>query len=229
MNTYGQVAYLVLDRLKLNSDDSFWEVNHVVYLINKYRSFLLKQKYSDIRKDIPIQNYQNIVIDLSSTTDDEGALDSIKSSNSNIPAIVNLSNVIGYSMLHPVDNSLYGLNFSMVSRERIRFCGSNKYLSNIVWFAITDSGKLLVKSDSKNSQYLQRVSLSSIFEDPIAAVKYNTPNVDTLNIDIPIEDNLITTIVDMCVYEMMPATIIPEDVENNSSDDRAKQMNVVRK
>lgn len=229
MNTYGQVAYMVLDRLKLNSDDSFWEVNHVVYLINKYRSLLLKQKYSDIRKDIPIHNYQKILIDLVSIEDDEGALDSIKSSVKQLPTIVNLANVTGYSMLHPVGDGLRGIGFCLVSRERMRFCGGNKFLSNIVWFAISDDSKLLVKSDSKNSQYLQKVSLSSIFEDPIEAYRFNEPNIDILNMAIPIEDNLITTIIDMCVNAMLPTTIIPEDVENNSSDDRAKQMNVVRK
>jgi hypothetical protein len=65
MNTYSQVCYLVLDELKLTSDDSLYNEEHVIYLLNKYRAFLLKQKYSnDIKKTIPESNYQTISFDL---------------------------------------------------------------------------------------------------------------------------------------------------------------------
>ena len=55
---------MVLDELKLISDDSHFREEHILFLLDKYRVFLLKQKYSDIRKEIPDSNYQTICIDL---------------------------------------------------------------------------------------------------------------------------------------------------------------------
>ena len=50
MSTYRELVYLVLDELKGTSDDFTYTEDHIIFLLNKYRAFLLKQKYSDIRK-----------------------------------------------------------------------------------------------------------------------------------------------------------------------------------
>jgi hypothetical protein len=42
MATYREITYLILDELKTNSDDSFFEREHVLFLMDKYRAFLLK-------------------------------------------------------------------------------------------------------------------------------------------------------------------------------------------
>ena len=38
-----EVVYQVLDELKSVSDDSFWTEEHIIFLIKKYRSFLIKK------------------------------------------------------------------------------------------------------------------------------------------------------------------------------------------
>jgi len=43
MATYKEIAYLVLDELKLASDDRYFELEHVVFLLDKYRSYVLKK------------------------------------------------------------------------------------------------------------------------------------------------------------------------------------------
>ena len=53
MSTYKELTYMVLDELKLSSDDAQFTEDHVMFLLNKYRTFLLKQRYSDIKKQIP--------------------------------------------------------------------------------------------------------------------------------------------------------------------------------
>ena len=62
--TYNELIYMVLDELKLSSDDSYYTPDHVIFLLVKYRSFLLKQRYSDIKKQIPDSDYQSICLDL---------------------------------------------------------------------------------------------------------------------------------------------------------------------
>ena len=64
MSTYRELVYLVLDELKGTSDDFTYTEEHIMFLLSKYRAFLLKQKYNDIKKQIPESNYQTICIDL---------------------------------------------------------------------------------------------------------------------------------------------------------------------
>ena len=45
MSTYREVVYMCLDLLKVNSDDSYFTEDHVIYLLNKFRSLVLKKKY----------------------------------------------------------------------------------------------------------------------------------------------------------------------------------------
>lgn len=64
MSTYKEIVYSVLDEIKSISDDSLFTEDHVIFLAEKYRTFLLKQRYSDIKKQIPESNYQTICLDL---------------------------------------------------------------------------------------------------------------------------------------------------------------------
>ena len=64
MNTYRELVYMVLDQLKGMSDDFDFTEDHVIFLLSKFRGYLLKQKYADIRKEIPDIDYQTICLDL---------------------------------------------------------------------------------------------------------------------------------------------------------------------
>ena len=64
MSTYRELVYLVLDELKGTSDDFTYTEEHIMFLLSKYRAFLLKQKYNDIKKQIPESNYQTLCLDL---------------------------------------------------------------------------------------------------------------------------------------------------------------------
>lgn len=57
MSTYRQLTYLVLDEIKGVSDDFTYTEDHIIFLLDKYRAFLLKQRYSDIKKQMPESNY----------------------------------------------------------------------------------------------------------------------------------------------------------------------------
>ena len=62
--TYREIVYMVLDSLKLASDDSYITEEHVLFLVSKLRSTILKQTYSNIKREIPESNYQTICLDL---------------------------------------------------------------------------------------------------------------------------------------------------------------------
>ena len=64
MSKYRDIVYMVLDELKIHSDDASFTEEHILFLINKYRAFILKQRYSDKRKEVPQSNYQTLCLDL---------------------------------------------------------------------------------------------------------------------------------------------------------------------
>jgi len=48
---------MALDELKLHSDDANFTEEHIIFLADKYRAILLKQRYADVKKEIPLANY----------------------------------------------------------------------------------------------------------------------------------------------------------------------------
>ena len=65
MAKYKEIVSMVLDMLKVTSDDSIFNEGHIIFLAGRYRSFLLKQRYStDLKKQIPESNYQTLCLEL---------------------------------------------------------------------------------------------------------------------------------------------------------------------
>lgn len=64
MSTYREVIYMVSDEIKASSDDAYFTEEHIMFLLKTYRAFILKQRYADVKKQIPESNYQTICIDL---------------------------------------------------------------------------------------------------------------------------------------------------------------------
>ena len=62
--TLRELVFLVLDELKINSDDSYFNEDHVVFLLNKYRSFVLKKELEKENKPLSSTNAQLICLDL---------------------------------------------------------------------------------------------------------------------------------------------------------------------
>ena len=64
--TLRELVFICLDELKLSaSDDSFFNENHVRFLLNKWRARLLKQEYDNNKnKKASESAYQTICLDL---------------------------------------------------------------------------------------------------------------------------------------------------------------------
>ena len=60
MSTFRQLIYMVADLAKQVSDDDTLTNNHIAFLLKKYRSYLLKQKYAKSTNNAPDSNYQTI-------------------------------------------------------------------------------------------------------------------------------------------------------------------------
>ena len=222
MSTYKELTYMVLDELKLYSDDALYTEEHVMFLLGKYRTFLLKQRYSDVKKQIPESNYQTICLDLIEVPAISGEPcegGSYLRSKEKIPFLMK----IGNPMIYPID--YYQGDITYVSRERMRYVGYNKYLKNIIYASIGPDNYLYFKSFNPQYLYLEKVRMTGIFEDPKAASELQCPDengnivCDILDREFPIEAALIPPMIELVVKELLGAEYRPEDSNNDSSDD----------
>lgn len=220
--TYREIVYMILDEIKSVSDDAFFTEDHVIFLAGKLRAFLLKQRYSDVKKQIPESNYQTICLDLIEVPAISGEPcegGSYLRSKEKIPFLMKTGN----PMVYPVD--YYQGEITYVSRERMRYVGYNKYLKNIIYASIGPDNYLYFKSFNPQYLYLEKARMTGIFEDPQAASELQCPdeNGDTVcdvsDKTFPIEDALIPPMIELVVKELLSAEYIRKDEENNAKDD----------
>lgn len=221
MSTYRQLTYMVLDELKLVSDDSHFQEEHILFLLDKYRVFLLKQKYSDIRKEIPDSNYQTICIDLERTN----ALDGLPcegsdylTSTTKIPHMMQ----VGKQRISSMD--FFQGNITYVNNERFKYVGNNKYLQKQIYGTIAPDGHLYLKSANPQMYYIEKVKVTGIFEDSSKAAELQcseneNTTCDVLDATFPLEESLIPPMIELIVKELSGHAYQPADSENNANDD----------
>ena len=222
MSTYKELVYMCLDELKLYSDDALYTEEHIMFLLGKYRTFLIKQRYSDVKKQIPESNYQTICLDLIEVPAISGEPcegGSYLRSKEKIPFLMK----IGNPRVYPID--YYQGEITYVSRDRMRYVGYNKYLQNIIYASLGPDNYLYFKSFNPQFLYLEKVRMTGIFEDTLAASGLQCPDesgntvCDVLDREFPIENALIPPLIQLVVEELTKAEYKPEDKENNSDDD----------
>lgn len=227
MNTYKQLVYMVADELKLSSDDSFYTNDHILYLLNKFRAFILKQRYSDIKKSIPESNYQTLCLDLIEVPAISGEPcegSSYLRSKDKLPITMK----IGNPRVYPID--YYQGEITYINRDRMRYTGYNKYLSNIIYCSIAPDGYLYFKSCNPQFLYLEKVKFTAIFEDSVAASEFECSEegiCDIMNKQFPIEDSLVPYLIELVVKELREPEYSPED-KINDADDQLSEVNIKR-
>lgn len=222
---YKEAVYLVMDELKANSDDALFTEEHIIFLLGKYRAFLLKQRYADLRKQIPESNYQTICLDLIqvpaiSGEPCEGGY--YLRSKEKIPFLMK----IGVTSVYPVD--YYQSTISYIPRDRMKYVGYNKYLQNIIYSSLGVDNYLYLKSSNPQFLYLEKVRMTGIFEDPQKAAELdccNCENCDIMETNFPLEDALFPQCVELIMKELIGVEYRPTDNENNAHDDMPELAN----
>ena len=222
MSTYKELVYMCLDELKLYSDDALYTEEHIMFLLGKYRTFLIKQRYSDIKKQIPESNYQTICLDLIEVPAISGEPcegGSYLRSKEKIPFLMK----IGNPRVYPID--YYQGEITYVSRDRMRYVGHNKYLQNIIYASLGPDNYLYFKSINPQFLYLEKVRMTGIFEDPKAASELQCPDesgdtvCDVLDREFPIEAALVPPLIELVVKELLGAEYRPDDKTNDAKDE----------
>lgn len=214
MSTYSEVTSMVLDELKVNSDDSYFNEDHVMFLIDKYRSFLIQQKYKN-EPVIPSVVYQTICIPLIELPGTE--CDGVHYLRSRKP----LPMMYGFGTIQVTPYDYFqSAHIVIISNERMRFVGENRYSKNIIYCTLDAQNYLVFKSMNPQAYYLDFVRLTAIFDNPRIASEFKCDEIcDSDNMQIPIEDAMIPQLIEFIVKELSGVVYKKEDVNNNAQDD----------
>lgn len=222
MAKYKEIVSMVLDELKITSDDSIFTEGHIIFLAGRYRSFLLKQRYyTDLKKQIPESNYQTLCLEL----EEVEAIDGLPCeggyylrTTEPVPDLL----PFGITRLYTA-GSYYKGNIEFVSKDRFKFVGNNKWMQNIIYATLDPDGRIYFNSSNPQFLYLQEARLTGIFEDAEKASELECDNngaetCDILDRDFPMEDALLAPLLELVTKELSPSISAPEDKENNADD-----------
>lgn len=218
--TYKQLAYFCLDNAKLSSDDSYYTIDHVIFLINKTRAILLDQRYANGKREIPDSNYQTLCLDLQETNliNSVPCLGSILKSVQIIP-----DTLMDKPIIYPT-SYFTNTEITYINKERFRFVGHNKWLQNII-YATEMNNHLYLKSSNPQYKYLKKIQYKGIFEDPTEAFDLecdNNKKCDILEQIVPLEETLIEPLIELVGKILKSNLYLTKDDINNASDDQSQ-------
>ncbi len=231
-----ELVYYILDSVKLISDDSIITEDHVLFLTKKYRSFLIKKEQDKEKSTTDTSSefeYQQICLNLEKVPAIDGEPCTggyYLRSKEKIPKLLEDTS----PRVYPFD-FYQGINIVFIPRDRMRYVGTNKYLQNIIWVSLGSDLHLYLYSNNPQFFYLTKLRMLGIFEDYDDASKLlcdkdgNDTSCDPLDMNFPIRDYLVPTLIELCVKDITGAAYKPEDPENNAKDDLADLASFLRK
>ena len=225
-----EIVYMVLDLAKAaTSDDSYFNEDHVIFLLKKYRSFLIKKEQEKQRATTDIASefeYQQICLDLEKVPAIDGEPCTggyYLRTTKKIPKILEDNQ----PRVYPID-FYQGINISYVPRDRMRYVGTNKFLQNIIYVSLGPDLHLYLNSSNPQFLYLKKLRMSAVFEDFDEISSYlcdddgSSTACDVLDEEFPIREYLVPTLMELVVKELTSAKYQPVDDKNNASDDMSK-------
>ena len=224
--TWKEIVYLVSDELKLDSDDSTFNENHIVFLLSKYRAFILNQRYKEIRKQVSSSNYQTICLDVEQITPKFDPSDNTYY----LKSIVKVPGILGIGNIRIFSKDYFNAEITYITKDRMRYVGYNKYMNNIIYCTKDANEYLYFKSYNPRTLDLKNVKMNAVFEDIEDASELECEKeCDLMDRIFPMEDSLIPAVVELVVKELLGASYRPEDSENNASDDIANLASFIQR
>lgn len=225
-----EITFMVLDLAKAyTSDDSFFNESHVIFLLKKYRSFLIKKEQEKQKATTDIASefeYQQICLDLEKVPAIDGDPCTggyYLRTTQKIPKILEGNE----PRVYPID-FYQGINISYIPRDRMRYVGTNKFLQNIIYVSLGPDLHLYLNSSNPQFLYLKKLRMSAVFEDFDEVSNYlcdddgTSASCDVLDEVFPIREYLVPTLIELVVKELLGSKFQPVDDKNNAADDLSK-------
>lgn len=222
-----EIVYMCLDLAKVaTSDDSFFTEEHVIFLLKKYRSLLVKKEQEKEKTSTDIASefeYQQICLDLEKVAAIDGTPCTggyYLRTTKKIPKILEGNQ----PRVYPID-FYQGINICYIPRDRMRYIGTNKFLQNIIYVSLGTDLHLYLNSSNPQFMYLKKLRMSAVFEDFDEVSDYlcsddgESKACDILDEEFPIREYLVPSLIEMVVKELVGAKYQPVDDNNNANDD----------
>lgn len=229
---YKEVVYFVLDSIKAHSGDSDINEEHVIFLANQYRLFLIEQKkLKQGESSLSSANEQTICIDLEQVD----AIPGLEYCNDMyLRSIQEIPNLMNESSVKVSLTDMFNIMTAYVSKERFKFVGYNKYLRNIIYCTLGPDNHIYFNGQNPQFKYLKKAKVTGIFEDAQKAAEYacdsnDAAKCDILDQDFPLEADLIPQLIELVVKELLGIAYRPKDTQNNAVDDLSDIIAYVRR
>ena len=227
MATYRQLAYMIADFSKSIADDTIVNIDHIIFLMSRYRTFILNNAFANVKKALSDSNYQTICIPLNNKAcynEDFCGKEEILRSVDKVP----LTMVIGSKTINPPAGFMYG-NLTYVPTNRFRYAGNNSFLKNFIYVTIGPDRHIYLKSANEDFAYLQKVVFTAVFEDIEKASMMEcdcdgecSDKCELLDKKFPLDDAYMITLMQLCIKDITGALWKPKDDENDSADNTAR-------
>lgn len=213
MTTYRELVYMVLDELKAKSDDFYYTEDHIIFLLEKYRAFLLKQKYRTPKSVVLDSNYSYIEIPppllYTPIIETPFTCEFLPIAQPKLTAT-------------PIINGAKEVIFNYCTEDRRLFLRQSYYLKNMNYFYFLNKRLVLDCGDKffKDNNRLNLMAyLKIILESPSKVYQSVDPSINTLDVIFPLEESLISPLLEMVVKDLTSAMFKPEDDVNNGKDE----------
>lgn len=221
--TYREMVYIIIDLCKLQSDDTVYTEEHLVYLINKYRALILKREYSKKSNMIHSDNYQTICLDVERYKEfDDECSELLLRSTEPMPNTI-LDNSIKITTVDTLNSSL-----SYTTPERFQYITANPFTRNIIHTTKNYDNYVYLKSANPQFSHLKYIKVTAVFSDPSEAYDLDCSNndeCDFMDKKLPLEDSLVSILQEALVKIIQPSSYMVEDTVNNASDDLQNSLN----
>lgn len=226
-----EIVYYCLDAVKSSNGDSDVTEEHVIFLANHYRLFLIEQKKKkEGVASLSSSNEQTICLDLEKANAIPGldyCNDTYLRSIQEIPELINEESV-------KVNLSDYfNIMTAFVTKDRFKYVGHNKYLRNIIYCTLGPDNHIYFNGSNPQFLYLKKAQLTGIFEDASKAAELACDKegnkCDPLDSEFPIEADLLPQMLELIVKELLGVNYRPKDTFNSSTDELADLASFLKK
>lgn len=244
---------MVTDLLKLFSDDSTYTEDHIIYLLESTRAYLLEQKYgNDSRKSVSYDDMQTIDVTVKEVTNQYG-IDTCYSNGYQYKSACMIPSLMRRNLVTvKMKDDMFSRILQYVTPERFEYVGFNRFTNkNMAYCTIGNDGYLYIKTyskiktdsteeeptEEKPMEINGTISITSLFGSPKDAAlfscngttcKIDKADCNILNKVFPIEAELIYQLVEIVTTKLAQAIYKPADPQNNSTDDMASIQQFIR-
>lgn len=221
MSSYREMIYMCLDRLRQTSDDSHFNDEHVRFLLDKYRSYVLrllweKKKLLDIFTQ---SDYQTLCLDLAKSF----SIDGTPCEGMYLRSVSRVPDILAIESARIYAGDFLKSDVTLVPCERMRFVGHNRWLRNIIYACIAPDRRLYLTSSNPQMFYLTSITLSAVFDDAWGASELlccaeDGNACDPYDSKFPISEAYAPQVMDLVVTALGGSLQIEDDRRNDSDD-----------